>query len=137
MQMKVFRQVSCFAMILLLALVFTVHTYADTFPGQRASTVFNSTSVALNKSKEGAFGATTYNYYDIKVSSVTLQKQNGTKWEDVKSLTAPSKVAKDTTLYTSTESYSASISGTGTFRLKAVFSAGGATTTSYSGSMSL
>lgn len=98
----------------------------------RAHDTFQKATVALTSSKIVMFSATTVvEAASIQVTSCTLQKKAGTVWVFSGALTPPSYIASNANTYGASVDYSSSIS-TGTYRIKAVFSADGETITSTS-----
>ena len=72
----------------------------------------------------------------LKMTSCILQIKTGSVWVDSMTLTAPSKVATNTSRYSAAKDYSSSCSSGNTYRIKAVFDADGHTKTAYSNSIS-
>jgi hypothetical protein len=68
----------------------------------------------------------------ISVTSCILQVKSGTTWSNVGSVTPPSTVAQNTTIYGAIKSYASSCTSGNTYRLKAVFTADGHSLTTYS-----
>lgn len=102
-----------------------------------ADDVFQTASVSLNAEKMATFTATTMeSVSSISVTSCTLEKKNGTKWEAVKSLAVPDTEATNTVTYRSTKSYASAIPSGGPYRIVAVFDADGHTITKNSASRS-
>lgn len=102
-----------------------------------ADSVFKSAGVSLNAEKMATFTATTMeSVSSISVTSCTLEKKNGTKWEAVKSLAVPDTVATNTVSYGATKNYDTAIPSGGPYRIVAVFDADGHTITKYSTSRS-
>lgn len=95
-----------------------------------ADTEFAANTVFLKTSKEVTFRATTYDEKTtLAVTSCTLERKNddGT-WSTVCSLPAPGTVAQNDFSFFITVDYSSYI-GSGTYRIKAIFSADGHTVT--------
>ena len=102
-----------------------------------ADTVFSSARVSLNTQMDASFTAQTKSKQaEIKVTSCILQIKTGSVWVDSMTLTAPSKVATNTSRYSAAKDYSSSCSSGNTYRIKAVFDADGHTKTAYSNSIS-
>ena len=102
-----------------------------------ADTVFSSTRVSLSTQMDASFTAQTKSKQaEIKVTSCILQIKTGSVWVDSMTLTAPSKVATNTSRYSAAKDYSSSCSSGNTYRIKAVFDADGHTKTAYSNSIS-
>ena len=117
--------VLCVAILLFIGIV-NAETLADS--------VFSAARVTLKDSKSTTFTASTYaTAASIKVTRVELYEMIGTSWVYVQDLPVPSDEATNTCLFTATKSYSASI-GTGTYRLKATFTADGHSMARYSNS---
>lgn len=118
--------ISIMALVLLLSLASVaaadmIVPYADEY--------FNSLTINLTSRKYVAYQATAKHIHSvIKVTECTLQKKNGTKWEDDCELTAPSGIAENTNAYDETMDYS-DVIGTGTYRVSATFYADGYTVT--------
>ena len=111
------------------ALAYTATPYADT--------VFSSARVLLSTQMDASFTAQTKSKQaEIKVTSCILQIKTGSVWVDSMTLTAPSKVATNTSRYSAAKDYSSSCSSGNTYRIKAVFDADGHTKTTYSNSIS-
>lgn len=111
------------------ALAYTATPYADT--------VFSSARVLLSTQMDASFTAQTKSKQaEIKVTSCILQIKTGSVWVDSMTLTAPSKVATNTSRYSAAKNYSSSCSSGNTYRIKAVFDADGHTKTAYSNSIS-
>ena len=119
-----------FVMIATLLIMFTLTSIAA------ANTIvpysdshFNSLTINLTSTKKTSFQATGKQIFsEIKVTECTLQKKNGSRWENVGSLEAPSGVARNTNFYDETMDYSDDI-GSGTYRISATFYADGYTVT--------
>lgn len=102
------------------------------YAGTQANSAFSSTEVILSSSMFAEFSAlTTRNYPTITVS-VTLQRKEGTSWVDESSLPAPTFTASNTTTWGAIKDYSSYGTVGETYRLKAVFYAGGVPATAYS-----
>ena len=102
-----------------------------------ADTVFSSARVSLSTQMDASFTAQTKSKQaEIKVTSCILQIKTGSVWADSMTLTAPSKVATNTSRYSAAKDYSSSCSSGNTYRIKAVFDADGHTKTAYSNSIS-
>ncbi len=91
-----------------------------------AHPIFDLTAVMLSNNLMAGFDAQTSKDCDIYVQSVILEKKIDGEWKFVKSLTAPDKKVNGY-MYSTTKDYSRNISGSGTFRLNAVFNADGYT----------
>ena len=114
----------------ILILVCMIATVA--FAGTWANSAFSSTEVALSSSMYADFTAlTTRNYPSITVS-VTLQRKEGSSWINERSLPAPTFTASNTAVWGASKDYSNYGTVGETYRLKAVFNAGGVTATAYS-----
>ena len=93
-----------------------------------ASMVFVDAGVVLRSDKTVDFSAsTTKPFPTIQVTSCTLQRKLGSLWVSAGSLTPPSYVATNTLGYYATADYSSNIPNGDTYRILAVFSAGGET----------
>lgn len=102
-----------------------------------ADTVFSSARVSLNTKMNASFTAQTKaKQAEIKVTECVLQVKNGTEWNESTTLTAPSKVATNTSRYSAAKDYSSNCSSRNTYRIKAVFDADGYSKTVYSNSVS-
>ena len=102
-----------------------------------ADTVFSSARVSLSTQMDASFTAQTKSKQaEIKVTSCILQIKTGSVWADSMTLTAPSKVATNTSRYSAAKDYSSSCSSGNTYRIKVVFDADGHTKTTYSNSIS-
>lgn len=120
------------ATILALAMIFMCSTSLAEYPVIWANPVFISGGVICDSTMYTEFSASTkVASASIYVSSCSLQKKNGSNWEHVKSLTAPSKIAINAKELKAYADYNGEC-GSGTYRIKAVFTAGEATMTCYS-----
>lgn len=115
-------------LVLVTLFIATLSTAAAEIAVPFASETYVSCTASLNSSKSASFNVTTSHSASIYVKSVKLQKKNGGKPVNVKSLTTPSKTASGRN-YSDTMSYSDSIPDDGTYRIQAVFSADGETRT--------
>lgn len=125
--MKHFRRSLAFSFILILLTCNTA--WAKTIM-PIADTEFDVTTVFLKSSKEVTFRATTYDEKTaLAITTCTLERKNddGT-WSTVRSLPAPGTVARNDFSFLVTVDYSSYI-GSGTYRIKAIFSADGHTVT--------
>lgn len=119
--------------ILLVSLTLLFDTAAGSSVMPYADSVFVSSGVSLSRTIGAVYAATTKSKCSvIKVSSCTLQVKSGNDWSDSTSLTAPSTVAKNTTSFRATGSYSSSCTSGNTYRIKATFDADGHQITKYS-----
>jgi hypothetical protein len=119
-------------LLCLILLSFIVQATAATFTPM-ADSVFSRTSVSVNTSMSATFSATAQLVCEsISVTSCTLQVKNGSTWSNVGSVTPPSAVAENTTVYGAVKGYSSYCTSGKTYRLKAVFTADGHSLTSYS-----
>ncbi len=117
------------AVVILLSV--TVGVSSEIFPME--SNVFIQASVALASDMYASFDASLHQPYPtIAVTSCTLQKQVSGAWITVGSVPAPSYVARNTSWYAADASYSTYCTKGQTYRIKAVFSAGGESVTRYS-----
>ena len=93
------------------ALAYTATPYADT--------VFSSAKVSLSAQINASFTAQTKSKQaEIKVTSCILQIKTGSVWVDSMTLTAPSKVATNTSRYSAAKDYSSSCSSGNTYRIR-------------------
>lgn len=104
------------------------------FGPDRADPVFDSHGVSLNSSFYVTFSAVIKSSRTIKVTSVELQKKNGTSFSYNSTLTAPSTSTYGMSFLASSQY---SVPSAGTYRLKVVFDAGGHQITSYSGQVTI
>lgn len=118
-------------LIFLLSVEISIATAESIMP--YADEVFDSASISLTTNKNADFQAlTATTCSEIKVTAVVLQKRNSSGiWVNSKILTPPSDVWRNGEVYDATKDYS-SVIGTGTFRLKATFSADDHSITRYS-----
>ncbi len=104
---------------------------ASIFP--LANPVFELTSLYLFESFYVQFDASTrLNCPTISVSSCSIQKLVNGKWIHYQTLTPPSYVATNATLYGETGDYTSQKPSNGTYRIKATFTALGESVTEYS-----
>lgn len=96
-----------------------------------ASETYILCSVSLSSSKSAGFYVETAYSTNICVKSVKLQKKDGGKIENVKTLVKPSNTVAGQS-YTVLKDYSGSIPDGGTYRIQVVFSADGETRTASS-----
>lgn len=100
-----------------------------------ADSVFGSATAFLSTNKLVVFDCVAYDVYDrIAITNVWLEQQIDGEWEYVKSLTPPSYVATNMMSYGAEVDYSASITGTGTFRVGFTVDADGYAISRYSNS---
>ena len=120
-------------LLLLIALVSTLHIAAAEVQPRRADEVFDSATVTLKSTKKASFDATTYgNQKTLAVTACWLEKKNGTKWVKQCNLETPAE-RNNTFSYLKEMDYSNKI-GTGTYRIGATFDADGHSITRYSNS---
>lgn len=91
-----------------------------------AHPIFDLTSVMLSNNLMAGFNVQTSRDCDIYVQSVSLQQKEDGKWKRVSSLTLPDKEVYGKR-YATTIDYSDEITGSGTYRIYAVFNADGYT----------
>lgn len=100
-----------------------------------ASGVINSASVSFTSSGRATFSLVCQIVCSsLEVSSCTLQKKNGSRWEFEANLLRPSGSSNSCILVTSAD-YSASLKSGNTYRIVVEFNADGATTTCTSNSI--
>lgn len=84
----------------------------------RADLYFDSASAFLASNKLVVFDCVAYDVHNrIAITNVWLEKQIDGEWEYAKTLIPPSYVATNMADYGAEVDYSASITGTGTFRI--------------------
>ncbi|MGI6635409.1 MAG: hypothetical protein ACOX7B_09590 [Christensenellales bacterium] len=121
--------VACLIVVMLVSTLSTA--LANFLP--LANPVFHITSLYLYESFYVQFEASTMLLCPtISVSSCSIQKLVNGKWVHYQSLTPPSYVAENATLYGETEDYTAYKPTNGTYRIKATFTARGESVTEYS-----
>ena len=113
------RQTVISVLSLILALMcLTVSIGAADEPALCADAVFGSASAFLASNKLVVFNCVAYDVYNrIAITNVWLEKQIDGEWEYAKTLIPPSYVATNMADYGAEVDYSASITGTGTFRI--------------------
>lgn len=130
--MKNLMKISVAAVLVCLVMIMVSNAYASDI-GLFSDKVFDRASLTLYSDKTVSFSASTWGTKkSISVTSCSLQKKNGEKWERVKGLTAPKTVASNAYLYSSDMDYSDDIPDGGTYRVGAVFDADGYSITRYS-----
>lgn len=106
-------------------------------PALYADSVFGSASAFLASNKLVVFNCVAYAVHDrISVTNVWLEQKINGEWEYTKALTPPSYVAYDMADYGAEVNYSASITGSGTFRVGFTVNADGYSISRYSNSRS-
>lgn len=126
------RILSLLSLVVLSSIILFIPLSASALPP--ASPVFNSKSVTLSTSMSATFMTTTsMDCNSISVTSVKLQRQNGSKWEDDKTLVCPSGVAKNIDSLVTAKNYADDCVKGNTYRLYVTFTADGVTATCYSG----
>lgn len=126
---------SIMVMVVLTTLCF--HTALASIAVPYADSVFSSAGVSLSSSIKATYSANTRAKCSvIKVSSCTLQIKDGSNWSDSSSLTAPTTIATNTSVFKATGSYSSSCTLGNTYRIKAIFDADGHQITRYSNEVS-
>lgn len=104
-------------------------------PALCADAVFGSASAFLSSNKLIVFNCVAYDVHNrISITNVWLEQEIDGEWEHVKSLTPPSYVALNMQAYGFEVDYSASITGTGTFRVGFTVDADGYSISRYSNS---
>lgn len=102
-----------------------------------ADLYFDSASAFLASNKLVVFNCVAYQVFDrIAITNVWLEQKIDGEWEYVKNLTPPSYVAINMADYGAEVDYSASITGTGTFRVGFTVNADGYSISRYSNSRS-
>lgn len=100
-----------------------------------ADLYFDSASAFLASNKLVVFDCVAYDVYDrIAITNVWLEQQVNGEWEYSIGLTPPSYVAINMMSYGAEVDYSASIAGTGTFRVGFTVNADGYSISRYSNS---
>lgn len=98
-----------------------------------ANPVFIHASVLLSTDMYSEFDAAVQmNCPTISVTSCTLQKLVSGQWNSVGSIPPPSHIATNTSWFAASANYSSYCTKGQTYRIKAVFSAGGESVTRYS-----
>lgn len=117
--------------VILLALVWSSVSIAeDIMPF--ADSVFTSVTADFGNDKSVLFSCKTFDKQgSIKITSCWLQVKENDTWKYSKSLSAPTKEAENTIVYTSYMDYSTSI-GAGTFRIGFIVNGDGHAITRYS-----
>lgn len=99
----------------------------------RANPVFAEASVYLGSSMIAEFSASTRLICSsIKVTSCSLQRKVNNQWISAGTLMPPSTIAYNTSDFGAEKDYSASCTNGYTYRIYAIFSAGGETVSRYS-----
>lgn len=98
-----------------------------------ANPIFSQASVVLASDMYATFDATLAQPCpSISVTACTLQRLVSGQWVNAGTLTPPAHIAYNTSWYDSTANYSSFCTKGQTYRIKAVFSAGGESVTRYS-----
>ena len=127
------KRTACLLLCVLVTLMSTLAFANEATP--RADLYFNSASAFLASNKLVVFDCVAYAVYNrISITSVWLEQKIDGEWEYVKSLTPPSYVATNMADYGAEVDYSASITGTGTFRVGFTVDADGYSISRYSNS---
>lgn len=127
------KKIVCLLICLLTVFVSTVSMADEVVPC--ADLYFNSASAFLSSNKLVVFNCVAYDVHNrISITNVWLEQEIDGEWEHVKSLTPPSYVALNMQAYGVEIDYSASITGTGTFRVGFTVNADGYSISRYSNS---
>jgi hypothetical protein len=125
------KKMVAFCLVFILVLASLVLVPAESIP--MANPVFQITTLYLFESFYVQFGASTRLICPtISVSSCAIEKQVNGKWILHQTLTPPSYVAQNATVYGETGDYTAYKPTSGTYRIKATFTARGESVTEYS-----
>lgn len=123
-----------FSLVMALICLTTSIGVADE-PALCADSVFGSATAYLASDKLVVFDCVAYEVHDrIAITNVWLELQVNGEWEYVKGLSTPSYVALNMPAYGAEVDYSASITGTGTFRVGFTVDADGYAISRYSNS---
>lgn len=127
------KKIVCLLICLLTVFVSTVSIADEVVPC--ADLYFNSASAFLSSNKLVVFNCVAYDVHNrISITNVWLEQEIDGEWEHVKSLTPPSYVALNMQAYGVEVDYSASITGTGKFRVGFTVDADGYAISRYSNS---
>lgn len=100
----------------------------------RADEYYSDAGVAFTSAGLAVFTATTTFQFDtLSVTSCTLQKKDGSNWNDAGALTPPAHVARNRFTYAAEKNYASRCSSGNTYRVVAIFNADGHTITRTSG----
>lgn len=125
--------VSCILVCALLTMISYTALANEVVPF--ADLYFDSASAFLASNKLVVFNCVAYDIHNcISITNVWLEQKIDGEWESVKSLTPPSYVAHNLPAYGAEVDYSASITGTGTFRVGFTVNADGYAISRYSNS---